>query len=453
MKPTSLDALIRRARGVGEVAVLAPGGGWSADMLAAAAVVEPLERAKAAGSVALCCHDPLRFLIALTALDGIAGRLLLLPDDLSPAMVSELAARSQVRAILTDRQDLADGETIHWTDPIDRALSSTPATPARTVATRWIFATSGTTGSPKLVDHDLSGLCTGVRTRPGEAWRWGQMYGPARFAGVQVMVQALAQGVLLLPDPDWPPARRLAFLKAEGCTAMSATPTLWRKILMTPASDGLALRQITLGGEIADGGVLAALQRRFPEARISHVYASTEAGASFAITDGLPGFPAAMLDRPGAGPALKLVDGRLLIRSARGRRTYVGSTAAYADDEGFVDTGDMVEQAGDRCLFRGRANGAINVGGDKLYPQEVEAVLLAHPDVAFARIHARSNPITGQIVIAEVVARDDAAHAGTLTRTLQTHCAQHLPRWKCPAAIRLVPQVAADASGKIGRTA
>jgi acyl-CoA synthetase (AMP-forming)/AMP-acid ligase II len=109
-----------------------------------------------------------------------------------------------------------------------------------------------------------------------------------------------------------------------------------------------------------------------------------------------------------------------------------------------------VEIDGDRCLFLGRENGAINVGGNKVYPEEVEHVLLAHPAVDLARVSARKSPITGQIVVAEVVAAPGADSAA-LPVALKTWCADRLPHWKRPAMIRLVAQLAATSGGKIDR--
>jgi acyl-coenzyme A synthetase/AMP-(fatty) acid ligase len=448
MKPTGLDQVMLHGRSADDLAVVAPDGEWTIGALRRAGETAELGHARTMGAVALCHRNPLTLLQALIALDGHVDRLLLLASDLPLPTIADLTQKFGAAAILTDRADLAEAREIILTAAAAGASASSGSSGGDT---KWVFATSGTTGSPKLVEHTVASLTKGVKAAPGSHRRWGLMYGLARFAGIQVMLQALASGVLLVPDPDWPLGRKLAFLAAAGCDAISATPTLWRKILMTPEGRALQLAQATLGGEVADAAILSAIATRFPDARVSHVYASTEAGASFAITDGLPGFPAAMLDGGAHGPQLRIRDGRLLIRSQPHRSTYVGSDIAFADADGFVDTGDMVDIVGDRCLFRGRANGAINVGGDKLYPQEVESLLLAHPDVAFARIYARNSPITGQIVMADVVPRTAVADNLALTRTLQAHCAQHLPRWKCPAAIRLVPDVAADPSGKIGR--
>ena len=101
---------------------------------------------------------------------------------------------------------------------------------------------------------------------------------------------------------------------------------------------------------------------------------------------------------------LKIVDGSLRIRSPRVASRYIGKeNPALADDQGFVDTGDIVEQIGDRYYFVGRKGGIINIGGLKVHPEEIEAVINQHPGVRMSLVRARQNPITGSIVVAEVV--------------------------------------------------
>ncbi len=80
---------------------------------------------------------------------------------------------------------------------------------------------------------------------------------------------------------------------------------------------------------------------------------------------------------------------------------------AIAEADGFVDTGDMVELRGDRYYFVGRRDGIINVGGLKVHPEEVEAVINRHPGVRMSLVKARKSPITGAVVVADVVARLD----------------------------------------------
>jgi len=77
-------------------------------------------------------------------------------------------------------------------------------------------------------------------------------------------------------------------------------------------------------GEIADQAILDSLKARFPDAAIGHAYASTEAGVGFEVTDGLEGFPASYVGRPGP-VEMKVTDGTLHIRSPRTASGYVGA--------------------------------------------------------------------------------------------------------------------------------
>ena len=90
---------------------------------------------------------------------------------------------------------------------------------------------------------------------------------------------------------------------------------------------------------------------------------------------------------------MKVVDGSLRIRSTRTAHAYIGrNAAALTDGDGFVDTGDMVELRGDRYYFVGRRGGIINIGGLKVHPEEIEAVINRHPDVRMSRAKSRAQP-------------------------------------------------------------
>ena len=91
---------------------------------------------------------------------------------------------------------------------------------------------------------------------------------------------------------------------------------------------------------------------------------------------------------------MRVVDGSLRLRSsARGAARYLRrAPARCVDAEGFVDTGDMVELRGDRYHFVGRRGGIINVGGLKVHPEEIEAVINRHPAVRDVAGHGPAQP-------------------------------------------------------------
>ena len=109
---------------------------------------------------------------------------------------------------------------------------------------------------------------------------------------------------------------------------------------------------------------------------------------------------------------------------------YFGSDISFASKEGWVDTGDSVEIKEDRVLFRGREDGVINVGGDKVYPEEIENVLLKHPIVAAAKVYAKSSPITGSLVAADVTLVNSETDEKEARKVLQAYSSKVLDRHK-----------------------
>ncbi len=451
MITSSLDTCLDARRIADQPVLITPCRTWGVADIRAGLKTELFQLVLQFDHVAVRLADPLKLSLALIALDGQVKRLFLLPSDVSDAEALDLLGQFDGQALLTERplETEAGITQIMWTEKPAPAGAVSRSVKPRAI-TEWIFATSGTTGIPKLVVHTLTSLTRTTKAFSGAPRRWGQMYNIARFAGIQVFLQGFLGGLLLLPDAYSALPDQLDFLTINGCTALSATPTLWRKILMTPGHEALPLSQVTLGGEIADGAILSALALSYPVARVVHIYASTEAGAAFSVSDGQPGFPVSYLQEAPGGVILKIEDGRLFVRTRDGRSGYLNRNEDFAGEDGFVDTGDRVEIEGDRCLFLGRENGAINVGGNKVYPEEVEQILLRHPDIELARVSARKSPITGQLVVAEVVARP-GADATTLPVALKAWCADRLPHWKRPAMIRVVPQLPATHGGKIDR--
>jgi acyl-coenzyme A synthetase/AMP-(fatty) acid ligase len=120
----------------------------------------------------------------------------------------------------------------------------------------------------------------------------------------------------------------------------------------------------------------------------------------------------------------------------------------------YIDTGDMVELEAGRYYFRGRKGGIINVGGLKVYPEEVESVLNADPRVRMSLVKAKRSPITGAVIVAEVVLMDTPADNGAtelLKSELLDACRKNLAAHKVPALMRFVPNLELTAAGKLVR--
>jgi acyl-coenzyme A synthetase/AMP-(fatty) acid ligase len=396
-------------------------------------------------SILLAMREQLSTAIALLELDGIARRLVLCTPDLSPETLSEVASIAGTGVPL---QDLDPSPVA---GPIDRTPS---------LDTEWILLTSGTTGSPKLVAHTLSSLAGALPRQSSSAnMVWSTFYDIRRYGGLQMYLRAVLGGVpLVLSSASESTADFLARAGALGVTHISGTPSHWRKALMSGAAGSLDPEYVRLSGEVADQGLLDQLHAAYPDAKIAHAFASTEAGVAFDVTDGLAGFPAEYLDSPRDGVQMKVEDGTLRIRSHRNAARYLGSERAQLPgDDGFIDTGDLVELENGRYFFRGRRGGVINVGGMKVYPEEIEGVLNADPRVRMSLVRPKRNPITGAIVVAEVVLEDsvgtalDAPGAERIKNELLEVCRRSLPAHKVPVRLSFVPALTVSAAGKLVR--
>jgi acyl-coenzyme A synthetase/AMP-(fatty) acid ligase len=153
---------------------------------------------------------------------------------------------------------------------------------------------------------------------------------------------------------------------------------------------------------------------------------------------------------------MKVEGGSLRIRSSRTASRYIGTRGLNLfDNDGFVDTGDMVERRGDRYYFVGRRGGIINVGGLKVHPEEVEAVINSHGDVSMSLVSGRRSPIMGAIVSADVVLSEGAGPVGLRRDEIKAEilqiCRESLAEHKVPVTIRFVPSLAVTAGGKLSR--
>lgn len=410
-------------------------------------------------SVLILTRDQLNAALALVELDGVARRMVVCPSDFRLEQLPAVIHAADVDAIVSDEDlsgtDVSSGQCVI---PCGACLRPANDEPEACCRTEWLLLTSGTTGIPKLVVHTLDSLAGAITPSNGlqEPLVWSTFYDIRRYGGLQIFLRAILTGAsLVLSNAKESIADFLARAAAHGVTHISGTPSHWRRALMSSAAGRIAPHYIRLSGEIADQAILTHLRSFYPDATVVHAFASTEAGVAFEVADGLAGIPASLICR-GSGVEIKVQDGSLRIRSKRVAERYLGRLAQpLRQPDGFVDTGDMVELCGDRYYFVGRRDGVINVGGLKVHPEEVEAVINQHPDVRMSLVRARKNSITGALVVADIVLNATPQPGKHSARGLQKDilllCRKSLPAHKMPAAINFVPSLAVAETGKLVR--
>jgi acyl-CoA synthetase (AMP-forming)/AMP-acid ligase II len=401
----------------------------------------------------LLAVEQLPFSALLTELDGLAGRIVLCPPDLPDERVTWASRETNASFLITDRSRIAGADGVHVMPTKEETRTQTgEAKPFGD--TEWLLFTSGTSGAPKLVVHTFRSLTGAFGSERDPTIVWGTFYDVRRYGGLQILLRALVGGsTLILAQEKEPMSSHLVRLGEHGVTHLTGTPSHWRSALGNPEIGRISPRYVRLSGETVDQPILDALKARFPDAKIVHAFAATETGVAFEVHDGLAGFPTSYV---AAGPdvTLKIEDGALRMRSSRCALRYANDQRALEDPGGFVDTGDMVEVRGDRCYFLGRRSGVINIGGLKVHPEEIEAVINRHPRVLGCVVRARANPVLGSIVAADVVVRHDVAprqDEDTFKSELMRYCRDALGTYKTPATIRVVESLELSAAGKLAR--
>jgi len=437
-------------------------------------------------TVLIATRDQLTAALALIELDGIARRVVLCPSDVPRKHLPQVIAAAGVDAVVSDHESddpIVEVEYYTCTTNIVRAGYDR----SEPCQTEWILLTSGTTGPPKLVVHTLASLSGAIQRRESTSpVIWSTFYDIRRYGGLLIFLRAVLTGTsLVLSSAEEATADFLVRAGARGVTHISGTPSHWRRALMSPAVNRIAPEYVRLSGEIADQAILTHLRSVYPQARVAHAFASTEAGLAFEVNDGLAGFPASMIGKQG-DVEMKVEDGSLRIRSNRIAERYLvecvadfekydssldkkGTGAkfrksgeirasplfaheALVGPDGFVDTRDMLELRGDRYYFAGRRDGVINVGGQKVHPEEVEAVINRHSQVRMSLVRTRKNSIMGALVVADVVLHAEAnGDRKALQQDILMHCRETLPSHKVPTAINFVASLALADTGKLVR--
>jgi acyl-CoA synthetase (AMP-forming)/AMP-acid ligase II len=302
-----------------------------------------------------------------------------------------------------------------------------------------------------LVRQTISALLGRIRREENSSGRprWLFTYHPATFGGLQVLLTALSSSADLVSPSDTSISSLRNTALRHRVTHISGTPTFWRAFVsaLGDRAKELPLAHITLGGEIADEPILRLLQARFAGARVRHIYASTEAGALFSVRDGRAGFPAEWLATGVEGVQLRIRDNILQVKSPRAMTGYATSAPSVLTDDGWLVTGDLVEQAGDRVYFRGRQDSTLNIGGAKVKPEEIEDMILRMPEVCDVQVYGVRNPVTGTVLAADIVPQPGQDEV-ELRQLIAGRLRSQLETYKVPRLLKFVGSLSLNAAGK-----
>ena len=335
------------------------------------------------------------------------------------------------------------------------------------------LCTSGTTGTPKgilLREEQLAHVASSVADwhRLGRSDR-GYCSLPLFHVNAEVvgLLATLRAGAYLAVDRKFSRRGFWDLINADRITWINAVPAIISILSTDPTGDPPASLRFVRS---ASAPLPLASLERFQKALgvpVIETYGMTEAAsmitanpldgprkpgsagrpAGSQVRIGLPGGRTATAASTGATSI-----GRVLIRGAGVITEYAsGGRPGAIDDDGWLDTGDLGYLDTDGYLFLvGRSDDVINRGGEKIYPREIEEILLAQPGVRSAAVVGLTDDVLGERPVAYVVPERGAV-AGEIEEVLRAACAQRLPRHKQPSDFWLVDEMPLGPTGKISR--
>lgn len=297
-----------------------------------------------------------------------------------------------------------------------------------------ILFSSGSTGKSKCALHDLDALLKKFAVAR-HAYRTVVFLQLDHIGGMNTLFYTLANGGAAIVVDDRTPAAVCRAIAKHRAQLLPTSPTFLNLLLLSEEyrrHDLSSLELITYGTEPMPDSTLKRVVDAFPGVRVLQTYGLSELGilrSQSRSSDSL------WIRVGGEGYETKVVDNRLWIRAESAMLGYLNAPSPF-DADGFFDTGDLVDVDGDWIRFRGRESEIINVGGNKVYPAEVESVLLEMPNIADVAVAGEPSPITGQIVTATVRLVEPESLDSLKTR-MRKFCAEKLSSFKIPARIRL----------------
>lgn len=314
-----------------------------------------------------------------------------------------------------------------------------------------ILFSSGSTGKSKASLLSFDRLLEKSK-KPGKSFRTLAFLLLDHIGGLNTLFSVLSSGGAVVSVAQRGVETVAEAIAKHRVQLLPTTPTFLKMMLMADAHlryDLSSLTYITYGTEPMPDSTLKALHAAFPEVRLKQTYGLSELG----ILRSQSKEPDSLWVRVGGeGVETKVVDNVLWIRTRSAMLGYLNAPSPF-DDDGWFNTQDVVEVDGDYLRILGRATEIINVGGEKVYPAEVENALMQATNVRDATVVGKKNPITGQIVVAQVSLHEpeEAREAG---RRLREHCLQRLAPYQVPMLIQVVDELSySDRFKKMRRAA
>jgi long-chain acyl-CoA synthetase len=300
-----------------------------------------------------------------------------------------------------------------------------------------ILFSSGSTGKPKAILHNMTRFLMKFDS-PRASLRTVALPPMDHVSGLDTLFYSLSSGGILICLCDRSPNAVCQTIERYQVELLPASATFLNLLTISGAYEQFdlsSLRFVAYGSEVMPERSLARVKDILPHCRFLQKYGMTELGSPRTRSKEDASL---WVKIDSKGVETKVVDGVLWIRAQSAMIGYLNAPSPF-DEEGWMNTEDEVEVDGDYIRILGRRTDIINVGGQKVYPAEVESILMHIDNVRDATVYGEKNPITGHIVAARVslFKPEDLME---LKKRVRAFCKNRLASYKIPVKLEIADQ-------------
>lgn len=350
---------------------------------------------------------------------------------------------------------LAIGETGHIALPLPPELPDAEQDKRRIVANSsqlynqlegsgLVLFSSGTSGEPKGMLHNLDALLARYKNLSARKDRSLLLLLIDHIGGLDSAFRCLFSGsTLVVPETRSPEAAGLA-IASHQVNVLPASPTFLNLMLLSGTAQNYDLSTVEIiayGAEAMPQKVLNRLAKAFPNAQLQQKFGTSETGA---IRIKSVGNESLFFRIDDSDTQWKIIEEELWLKTPSRVLGYLNADDGGLEADGWYRTGDLVETDDhDNLRIIGRASALINLGGQKVHPSEVEAILNEIEGIEAVSIYGIEAPITGSTVACEIVVSGDEG-SRTWKRTIRNHCRGKLAPWKIPSSVKIVDSISVN---------
>ena len=298
-----------------------------------------------------------------------------------------------------------------------------------------VLFTSGSSGEPKGAVHDFSKLLNKFHAKRNALLTINFLLFD-HWGGLNTLFHILSNGGTVVILENRTPDYVCELIEKFKVELLPTSPTFLNMMVLSRAYERhslKSLKMISYGAEPMPESLLKHLNIIFPDIKLQQTYGLIELGVMRSQSQDNESL---WVKIGGEGYQTRVVDGILQIKSDAAMLGYLNAQSPFTEDGWFV-TGDSVEVKGEYFKILGRKSELINVGGEKVFPQEVESIILEIPDIVDVIVYGEINPLTGKIVCANIKYKGNL-NKSVIIKNIKTYCRTKLEPFKVPVKIKLV---------------